>query len=442
MPLFRFKPAYVAAAAFSLIVFLSPLVLGVVAEHRIQTGLNSIGSTEFVDSKVVFYSRGWLRSRVVSRLTLANSNFKFYLSHNIHHGPVWLSNNGTPNFGLATIGTSISAWQRPSSNSADDPEPIETKISLFGNSETIIAPFTFQSSEIGLSRVSLKANKIAGHNSTNLLDNTNQGWVEVRSVKITDNAFQATLIDGYSQFNVRIEPNETSARTHLKFDELSIATNNTNLQSAINWINVETNRDDDFILLKIEGTSGLVAVGEELFRDFTYDMSLSIPYQEQTSSLIAMEEKGTEDQISFVLPAGSVFSINQLSFENKGRKVNFWATLETSNYIVCCNQEAASVINKVSLDSEIIANEKIVYELLENRTRDIINRTDSFGEMITFSDAEAAPLIANSVASQLDVLQSQDYLDYDGTNYAARIALRNGQLTINGKPLLLSRFMR
>ena len=93
------------------------------------------------------------------------------------------------------------------------------------------------------------------------------------------------------------------------------------------------------------------------------------------------------------------------------------------------------------MDAEFIADEALVFELLESRTREVINRTEDFGEMLTFSDAEAAPLVADSVRSQLRVLRREQYLDFEDGHYSARLALRDGRFSINDKPLTLQSFM-
>jgi len=438
------KTFVITSTTLTLCGLLAPFVFGILAEHHIKSQLNFLASPHPVESKIVFYSRGWLRSRFVNRVTLANSNLQLYLSHSVRHGPFLLSRNQIFNPKIAAISTSAPTWQQTLASVYESQVLLKTNIYFLGDRETIVAPYSSEISEIELSRLSLEFGDIYGYNTRSRKDRhkNSRGWIKVRSVEIHDNTLFSTLINADLQFSVQGTPDETSAQAHLKLDELTLTADTAHLKSLANRVNVEAMSDQDFALIKIEGVSGSATIEGESFHNVAYDASLAIPLHDKTQIVSKSTKRLLNNEFNYVLPTGTVFSINRFSFQHRGRDVKLWLSLKTNSPIVCCTHTITSILDQASVDAEVIANENIVYELLEKRTRDIINQTDSFGEMITFSDAEAAPLIANSVASQLDILQSQNYLDYDGQNYAAKIALRDGHLTINGKPLLLSRFMK
>ncbi len=458
----RSRAAWSLAIAFALLVFLVPLAMGVWIEKLVHDQIVALNKSSSLSVSVNYYQRGWLSSKMFSRVTFPTLKLTFDFSHKIQHGPVNFDFLGrdVPLLLLAAVSSQPVLQEGRANHGHSTAARIISHVSFSGDVSSAMIPFSYKPSVYDADNLSIQTGPINAQMSKQAQSNLVNAWAQINSARIVGDNYEATSNDLFIRTNR--QRNENGVITEL-YGELVAAryrSGESQLRLSGNWLHSTVITENTVSNIRVTGSISELAWANSSITDLKYDLALrNLPptFTKWAGAAYALghlfpgNAGGTDvesggsigEKLLLTLPSGIEFEIGNLEFKHANRKVKGWLRASTSklqNLPKAVDLE--TFLNSMTLQAEFFAEESIIFDLLESRTREIINRTDEFGEMVTFSDSEVAPLIRGSVESQLNVLRGQRYIDFENGFYSAKVSMKNGRISVNGKPLNLHQSVR
>lgn len=242
------------------------------------------------------------------------------------------------------------------------------------------------------------------------------------------------------------------SESKLKIEQLDYNSSGLQLSFSDNVIETRFHVNNAQSEIQLIGTTGLLEGLASSFTDIKYHLMVSqlspslSEWNKNTRSFSeffagsksgAQSGKPVYEQWIMSLPPGIKIQLSNLSFKYQGREMKLWVEATIPAAPDDGALDFVGRLHAITLQARWAVDESIIFDLMESRTRDVINRTDEFGQMEKFSDAEAAPLVVGSVESQLKILLREGYLDFHNGFYSAHLSVQDGRVSINGKPFLL-----
>ena len=442
-------------------IFCIPLITGVFVERSIRNQLASINQSPFVSLSVSYYQRGWLSSVMFSRVSVPILGKTFDLSHDISHGPInfdYLTSNA-PLWLLAKITSRSTSRLQPSINNQNSSPIVTTALGFNGDIALVARPHSHEPSIYDSQNSSVSTEAVSGEVHWRSSTAATNGWWQLKSATISDNAFELSLVDSSTRIYRRQLADFTGTEIQSKWKNIQYKTPDTDITSSNSWLRFSHSKDGLKATARIEGASSKLTWKNALVTDLKFDVTVrNLVDVDASAERITADSPimqvnlengapsysnlgGIHDLLQYV-PPGVEIEVSDFEFYHQGRSVKGWMRGTVLNAPGNDDVEFASLLKDINLQAEVVVDESIIFDLLESRTRDVINRTEQFGAMETFSDEEAAPLVKNSVNSQLNILRQQRYLHYEDGFYSAKLSMQDGHVSINGKPLALHLFMR
>ena len=429
-------------------VLASPYLVGLWIEEKIRRDIAHFNQFSPVSISINYYQRGWLESTLFTQASLGGVQFN--LSHHITHGPLNLESGfaAGPVFLLATMRT------QPLTARRDSPTAM-THLRFNGDHLTRAIPFSYVPTSYSADTVAVTTSTVTAQLRRTQEDHSTSTWANVNVARLVGRQIEIGLDDVVVRANQLNRTGNSILDSSMEFGQIQFAGWGEQMSLSGNWMQISADSERSESNIRVTGEVSQLHWRGELFSDVKFDVLVRhLPHDQAAWRALFDWFRGRNPASYNILPENNwadVFSAAEievlgLEFTHRDKQVRGWLRTSFSPRVLIDEDREPSTLDSllrtIDLQAEFVADEAIVFNLLEHRTRDVINRTDQFGEMMTFSDEEAAPLVKGSVESQLSILRRQRYLDYVDGAYSAKLAMRDGRFSINGKPLVLGQFVR
>ena len=437
-----------------------PAICGLAAESLIRRQISQINELSPVRIDLTYYQRGWFDSTMLSRISVPTLGIDANLSHRINHGPLSLHVlQQQATIHIAEVFTQpVFARLDNSTVNAND-LLLATKIGFFGDVVTSLAPVSGLPSPHQQNRVVFSTGRADAGSKWQPAAVRFNAWAESDRLSFSGPGYLAELNEVYARTDTSVAGTTNILQSHFEAANVDYLQNGRRSNAKSIWLQVTSEFNGDTTTTHFTGSAKSFSVGNEILEDLSFDATLRVPSMpvntetsvgsefvegdsRRKSPIGASLEKQTA-ALLHLLPHNSQLDVSRMVFTNRQRDVH--VRIEARKLTQAIGEDSAKtagMMNDVNVRVELSADRSLVFDVLEHRTREVINRSREFGEMDTFTDLEAAPLVKNSVQSQLDILERQGYLDVRNGYYTTRLSLLDGHLSINDKPLLLRSFMR